>query len=72
MIRQSGASVIIGVLFYSIDFEKNKKINKQDASFGFFFGNTQTRTWNFEQSTHKQKYQRNTRLYQISMETLVF
>lgn len=36
MIRQSGASVIIGVLFYSIDFEKKKKINKQDASFGFF------------------------------------
>ena len=42
MIRQSGASVIIGVLFYLIDFEKIK-INKQDASFGFF-GNTQTRT----------------------------
>lgn len=36
MIRQSGASVIIGALFYSIDFEKKKKINKQDASFGFF------------------------------------
>lgn len=71
MIRQSGASVIIGVLFYLIDFEKKKKsINKTRPS--VFFGNTQTRTWNFEQSTHRQKYQRNTRLYQISMEALVF
>lgn len=37
MIRQSGVSVIIGVLFYSIDFEKKKKsINKTRPSVFFW------------------------------------